>query len=69
MIRIRSDMKKYLCALVCLGLLAACEQKSTTVTQPESEKVEKKETNTTVVNPPEKKTEKTEVDVKVSPSP
>jgi hypothetical protein len=65
-------------------MLAACEQKETTVTNPPAEK---KESNTTVVNPPaqkkesnttvinqsspatETKQEKTEVNVNTSPSP
>ena len=64
-------------------LLAACEQRQTTVNPP----AEKKESNTTVVNPPaekkesqttvinpsspatEIKKEKTEINVKTSPSP
>jgi ABC-type uncharacterized transport system auxiliary subunit len=74
-------MKKSICILAGLALLAACEQKETTVTNPP---VEKKESNTTVVNPPEQKKEsnttvinpatetkqeKTEVNVNTSPSP
>jgi hypothetical protein len=67
-----------------VGLLAACEQKTTTV-NPLAEKKEsnttivnppseKKETNTTVVNPPganstTTKEEKTEVNVNTSPNP
>ena len=74
-------MKKYICILAGLALLAACEQKETTVTNPPAEKkesnttvvnppAEKKESNTTVVNPAtETKQEKTEVNVNTSPSP
>ena len=74
-------MKKYICILASLALLAACEQKETTVTNPPAEKKEsnttvvnppeqKKESNTTVVNPPaETKKEKTEVNINTSPSP
>jgi uncharacterized lipoprotein YajG len=47
-------MKKYVCILASLALLAACEQKETTVTNPPAEK---KESNTTVVNPPSQKKE------------
>jgi uncharacterized lipoprotein YajG len=76
-----SCAKKYILLLIGLALLAACEQKETTVTNPPAEKREsnttvvnppeqKKETNTTVVNPAtETKTEKTEVNVNNSPSP
>ena len=74
-----NGMKKYICILASLALLAACEQKETTVTNPPAEK---KESNTTIVNPPEqkkettvvnpatetKKEEKTEVNVNTSPS-
>ena len=74
-------MKKYICILAGLALLAACEQKETTVTNPPAEKkesnttvvnppAEKKESNTTVVNPaPETKKEKTEVNINTSPNP
>ena len=74
-------MKKYICLLVGLALLAACEQKETTVTNPPAEKKEsnttvvnppeqKKETNTTVVNPgTETKKEKTDININTSPSP
>jgi hypothetical protein len=42
-------MKKYICILAGVAsLLAACEQKTETVSPPAGEK---KETNTTVVNP------------------
>ena len=47
-------MKKYICILASLALLAACEQKETTVTNPPAEK---KENKTTVVNPPAEKKE------------
>jgi hypothetical protein len=47
-------MKKYICMLASLALLAACEQKETTVTNPPAEK---KENKTTVVNPPAEKKE------------
>ena len=63
-------MKKYICLFAGLALLAACEQKETTVTNPPAEKAEKTETNTTIVNPaPAKKTEKTETNVNVNTSP
>jgi hypothetical protein len=64
-------MKKTICLLLGLGLLAACEEKSTTVNPP----AEKSESNTTVINKqetpaPETKTEtKTETNVNVNPSP
>ena len=75
-------MKKYICLLAGIILLAACEQKQTTVNPP----AEKKESNTTVVNPPvekkesqttvinpfpatETKKEKTEININTSPSP
>jgi ABC-type uncharacterized transport system auxiliary subunit len=74
-----SGVEKYICILASLALLAACEQKETTVTNPPAEK---KESNTTVVNPPEQKKEttvvnpatetkkeKTEVNINTSPSP
>jgi uncharacterized lipoprotein YajG len=60
-------MKQYICMLASLALLAACEQKETTVTNPPAEK---KESNTTVVNPAtETKKEKTEVNINTSPAP
>jgi hypothetical protein len=76
-------MKKYICLLAGLALLAACEQKETTVTNPPAEKKEsnttvvnppeqKKESNTTVINQPpatETKKEKTEVNINTSPAP
>jgi uncharacterized lipoprotein YajG len=63
-------MKKYICLLAGAALLAACEQKETTVTNPPAEKTEKKETNTTIVNPsPATKTEKTETNVNINASP
>jgi maltose-binding protein MalE len=74
-------MKKYIYLLASLAMLAACEQKETTVTNPPAEKKEsnttvvnppeqKKESNTTVINPAtETKQEKTEVNVNTSPSP
>jgi len=65
-IRIR-DMKKYICLLAGMALLAACEQKETTVTNPPAEKKE----STTVINQPPatEKKEKTEVNVNTSPKP
>jgi len=52
------------------ALLAACEQKETTVTNPPAEK---KESNTTIVNPSPATTNKTEtktdINVHTSPSP
>jgi uncharacterized lipoprotein YajG len=64
-----SGMKKYICLLAGLALLAACEQKETTVSNPPAEN---KETNTTVVKESPAQTttrEKTEVNVNTSPSP
>jgi uncharacterized lipoprotein YajG len=64
-------IKKTICLLLGLGLLAACEEKTTTVNPP----AEKSESNTTVINKqetpaPETKTEtKTETNVNVNPSP
>jgi len=75
-------MKGYICVLAGMVLLAACEQKETTINPP----AEKKESNTTVVNPPaekkksqtmvinplpatEIKKEKTEINVNTSPRP
>ena len=77
-------MKKYIYLLAMLGLFAACEQKTTTVSPPAEKKEsnttivnppsEKKETNTTVVNPPGQnetttKEEKTDINVNTSPNP
>jgi hypothetical protein len=63
-------MNKYICLLIGTALLAACEQKETTVTNPPAEK---KESNTTIVNPSpatSTKTEtKTDINVNTSPSP
>ena len=64
-------IKKTICLLLGLGLLAACQEKTTTVNPP----AEKSESNTTVINKqetpaPETKTEtKTETNVNVNPSP
>jgi len=77
-------MKRYICLLAGMALLAACEQNETTVNPP----AEKKESNTTVVNPPTQKKEsnttvinpsqnqspsttkeKTEININSSPSP
>ena len=66
-IRIRG-MKKYVCLLAGMALLAACEQKETTVTNPPAEKKE----STTVINQPPAaatKQEKTEVNVNTPPKP
>jgi uncharacterized lipoprotein YajG len=64
-------MKKYIYLLAGIALLAACEQKETTVTNPPGES--KKETNTTIVKEspaPSSKTEtKTDINVNTSPSP
>jgi hypothetical protein len=65
-------MKKYICMLAGVALFAACEQKETTVTNPPSEKTEKKETNTTIVNPSpaaSANTEKTETNININTSP
>lgn len=61
-------MNKYICLLIGAAILAACEQKETTVNTPPAEK---KETNTTIVNPsPATKTEtKTDINITTSPSP
>jgi len=75
-------MKRYIYLLAGMAVLAACEQRQTTVNPP----AEKKESNTTVVNPPaekkesqttvinpspaaETKKEKTEININTSPSP
>ena len=65
-------------------LLAACEQKETTINPPAEKKesnttvvnppTQKKESNTTVINPPQNQSpsttkEKTEINVNTSPSP
>jgi len=47
-------MKKSIYLFAMLGLLVACEQKTTTVNPPAAEK---KESNTTIVNPPSEKKE------------
>jgi uncharacterized lipoprotein YajG len=63
-------MKKYVCLLAGMAMLAACEQKETTVTNPPAEK---KESNTTIIKESPAaattKEEKTEVNVNTSPSP
>jgi uncharacterized lipoprotein YajG len=66
-------MKKYICILAGAALLAACEQKETTVTNPPAEKTE---SNTTIINKespaPETKTEtksETNIDINTSPAP
>jgi len=63
-------VNKYICLLIGAALLAACEQKETTVTNPPAEK---KESNTTIVNPSpatSTKTEsKTDININTSPSP
>lgn len=62
-------MNKYICLLMGAALLAACEQKETTVTNPPAEK---KETNTTIVreSPAPVKTEtKVEGSAYASPTP
>jgi uncharacterized lipoprotein YajG len=62
-------MKKYICLLATMALLAACEQKETTVTNPPAEK---KESNITVIQqstPATNTKEKTEVNVNTSPNP
>lgn len=62
-------MKKYICLIAGMALLAACEQKETTVTNPPAEK---KESNTTVIQqstPATTTKEKTEVNVNTSPNP
>ncbi len=58
-------MKKYICLLVGLALLSACEQKETTVTNPPGEK---KESNTTVVNPSPATSTKTESNTTINES-
>jgi PBP1b-binding outer membrane lipoprotein LpoB len=73
-------MKKYICLLAGAALLAGCEQKETTVTNPPAEKkegstYEKKKDGTydyTVINTPPAETttkEETEVNVNTSPTP
>jgi hypothetical protein len=62
-------MKKYICILSGVALLAACEQKEATVNPP----AEKKESNTTIMKEspaPSTKTEtKTNINVTTSPTP
>jgi hypothetical protein len=62
------SMKKYICLLAGVALLAACEQKETTVTNPPAEK---KESTTTIIkeSPAAATKEKTEVNVNTSPNP
>jgi len=74
-------MKKSIYLLAVFALLAACEQKTTTVNPPADKKEsnttivnppsQKKETNTTVVNPAggTTKEEKTDINVNTSPNP
>jgi hypothetical protein len=77
-------MKRYICLLAGMALLAACEQKETTINPPAEKKesnttvvnppAEKKESNTTVINPsqnqsPSTTKEKTEININTSPSP
>ena len=74
-------MKTHICLLAGMVLLAACEQRQTTVNPPAEKKesnttvvnppAEKKENQTTVINPPatETKKEKTEININTSPSP
>jgi hypothetical protein len=65
-IRIRG-MKKYICLVAGVALLAACEQKETTVTNPPAEKKE----STTVINqssPAAATKEKTDININTSPS-
>lgn len=76
-------MKRSIYLLAMLGVLAACEQKETTVNPPADKKEsnttilnppsQKKETNTTVINPPGSNTtttkEKTDINVTTSPNP
>jgi uncharacterized lipoprotein YajG len=63
-------MKRLICILAGAALLAGCEQKETTVTNPPGEK---KETNTTIVKEspaPATKTEtNTNINVTTSPTP
>jgi len=62
-------MKKYVCLLAGMALLAACEQKETTVTNPPAEK---KEITTTVIQqstPATTTKEKTDININTSPTP
>jgi len=62
-------MKKYICLLAGAALLAGCEQKETTVTNPPAEK---KESNTTVIQQSTPATaikEKTDININTSPAP
>ena len=73
--------KKFMCLMAVLVLVAACEQRQTTVNPPAEKKesnttvvnppAEKKESQTTVINPPatETRKEKTEININTSPSP
>jgi uncharacterized lipoprotein YajG len=62
-------MKKYICILSGVALLAGCEQKETTVNPP----AEKKESNTTIVKESPASSTKTEtktnINVTTSPTP
>jgi hypothetical protein len=78
-------MKRYLCLFACVALLAACEQKQTTVNPPAEKNessttivkppAEKKESNTTIINPSQNQSpatttkEKTEININASPRP
>jgi len=75
-------MKRHICLLAGIALLAACDQSRTTVNPPAEKKEsnttivkepgEKKESQTTVINPPpatETRKEKTEININTSPSP
>jgi uncharacterized lipoprotein YajG len=62
-------MKKYICLLAGMALLAGCEQKETTVTNPPAEK---KESNITVIHqstPATTTKEKTDININTSPAP
>jgi PBP1b-binding outer membrane lipoprotein LpoB len=64
-------MKKYICLLAGAALLAGCEQKETTVTNPPAEKKDGTYDFTVINTPPAETTtkEKTEVNVNTSPNP
>ncbi|MFZ0916944.1 MAG: hypothetical protein WAN04_08640 [Candidatus Udaeobacter sp.] len=67
-----SVLKKCICLVAGTALLAACEQKETTVTNPPAEKKASSTYEVTVINTPPAETtttEKTEVNVNTSPTP
>ncbi|MDQ2824798.1 MAG: hypothetical protein M3R29_05070 [Verrucomicrobiota bacterium] len=60
-------MRKYICLLAGIALLAACERKETTVTNPPAEN--KTESNTTIVKESPAPSSKTETNTTINASP